>query len=1630
MKSILITLTLSVLLAGCGRMLKLNLAEGVKIGGKILPLQGMIVSSGHQFVSKAYASTCTDNVYARLYKINEDGKLAEEPIQSVLVKDDSSYLFEESSMALSPNVSYQVMIVGCDMVLSRPITDLNLQQDVTYLSTVVGEAVNAEGIGRVINQVTRIEIEALITATESSNLNDAFTKLSTDLTLKAAFVNVFQSQPDVLLQTLPTMTMIQIPSMVNEGMVNQLKLGAYHWNSSYTFAYEWYVDGVLKHIGNTWNYSPDGNGQGNYSIRYIVGWNNGSGRVDTSKPYLDGIVPVAVLDTIPAAAPDFSVAGNATVTSSRDLVLELQTGAGMAFCESFTDLALTEEFPSMPTNMSWFNISCDTPFLQNISYSLVSPGEGVKTLRLWAKDAAGTISPVPKTVTIHLDETSPVLAFNGLPGLIKGGASLSVSFSVTDSSATTAVLSYSTNGTTYTTLSSSTASPYSWSVPALNTSGVKLKLVATDLAGNSSELISSSFTIDSTAPASPVASLTSANPTNSTSVTFSLSNCTDVYEVSIGEGASPVDWESCNTNMSYNLTGSTQGARTLKIWARDAAGNMSSAGTLSLLYDSVSPLPPSATLATNNPTNLPAVSFTISDCTDRPKILINSGTAPTAGDAGWINCLTLVGGVLKSFSISNATETFHLWSKDLAENVSLTNTSISIRHDDTPPSSLEFIVAPKAEDPGVGHEFVGTSFVNTSAMVQDAHAGTKVRLKLANAATGECSLLEAEKNDVNWKNYNSGTSPVREIFSFNLSPGDGTKKVCLWSKDTAGNISSVISDDVEFRVGNIPQITSFVVKNGHVGSPRFGTTEFEAGETVSVSWTIDDLEGLDLNPVTLDYMTISSTVNVLTNYGSLSGNPTNYSHTYTFPAPTSGFFRLKLRAKDSAGNSSVAVISDSLNTDNWSIYAGSTDRGIGGGGKAALIQGYTNAGFQRFAINPKNNDIWVVDYGRGILKLDAVTGLVSMVIKNGTTNLGTSGTLDDNTLINVNGSMGFLFGHDGMLYLLAATGNAAGHSKIYKINPSNLYYELYAGGGNTSDSSDPLSLATLISPIALDEDLSLYVQVHCSPGTTISAANPHLMKLVKITQNSLTKKADVASHVAGDCSSETYTFGVDARTTRFAKPVYPIYGSLAVWDRGDKIVFSFYSSNTYKIIGGKLYSSNISAGSGSIYNKFDGKVYNSNGGLRNIDFNLSGNGGDTATTVIPGTQALNCTDDEISVSEACGAIGVAPYISETGTIFFMDGATLNNSRASRVRFIGDDLKVRTVMGSQPNNSHGLHKSIARAPFGGIYYKKASEPGQNKFPEGLYFVDHEGVTLNYIDPVSGMITRLLGNQSNIPVNSFTDIPMSRGVGLGQAYGAGSSGKSLMFDELGHPIMVSENRLLRIDENHELQSLQTGSTMWHIAAEGSPATSTYTYVTGGRQNLTGKSNKIFMMGGYNTASVSPGAKATLKILDFATNKVSTIIGGTAPDGVSAETTTPGSLQHLSLSGSCNTLVNCMIHYDRETDYLYFSEANRIRYIENVSTPASHRLRNLFSVASGTITNFIFTPSKDQIFYLQGGYLYCHNLTATSSWCNDSLLGPIAGLGAISNLANQMTWLDDRSLLISTFNGEIFRYNLPDN
>lgn len=101
---------------------------------------------------------------------------------------------------------------------------------------------------------------------------------------------------------------------------------------------------------------------------------------------------------------------------------------------------------------------------------------------------------------------------------------------------------------------------------------------------------------DATPAPAPSLALTSPQYTNTTAVTFTASSCTDTPSILINEGAQPASgdsgWQTCSTTanaITYTL-GTTQGLHTVKAWAKDVYGNVSSTSSdFSVYYDTVVP---------------------------------------------------------------------------------------------------------------------------------------------------------------------------------------------------------------------------------------------------------------------------------------------------------------------------------------------------------------------------------------------------------------------------------------------------------------------------------------------------------------------------------------------------------------------------------------------------------------------------------------------------------------------------------------------------------------------------------------------------------------------------------------------------------------------------------------------------------------------------------------------------------------------------------------------------------------------------------------------------------------------------------------------------------------------------------
>lgn len=178
----------------------------------------------------------------------------------------------------------------------------------------------------------------------------------------------------------------------------------------------------------------------------------------------------------------------------------------------------------------------------------------------------------------------------------------------------------------------------------------------------------------------------------------------------------------------------------------------------------------------------------------------------------------------------------------------------------------------------------------------------------------------------------------------------------------------------------------------------------------------------------------------------------------------------------------------------------------------------------------------------------------------------------------------------------------------------------------------------------------------------------------------------------------------------------------------------------------------------------------------------------------------------------------------------------------------------------------------------------------------------------------------------------------------------------------------------------------------------------------------------------------------LLDFTSNVITSIMGRLsgvlirdqaepAPAGISAHSA------HFWYR-CASTSLECFMSYSKGAtaaqDRIYFSEKNRLRYIQNPFNTSLSVLNNLFEFleTDKNVNNFIFREDGSQVFYLVQGELYCHDISSNKPWCNDTSLYPFREtMGSINACGNQLTWMNDDTLLISTCLGEVLKWTLPE-
>ncbi|GEM_PF-5248867 len=919
-----------------------------------------------------------------------------------------------------------------------------------------------------------------------------------------------------------------------------------------------------------------------------------------------------------------------------------------------------------------------------------------------------------------------------------------------------------------------------------------------------------------------------------------------------------------------------------------------------------------------------------------------------------------------------------------------------------------------------------------------------------------------------WRAWDSTSEQMS--LSFQVSPGDGAKKICTWAKDSLNRMAAAaLSESIVLETFNIPILSVFDV---YQGAP--GITSALAGQTVTIEWSASDFEGLHNKSISfaytldgskwLDVDTHQDTSDQasITWFGSNPAEATSLSGTYSFASPASDFFRVRGRVRDRAGNISISALSETFNTQNWQIYMGSRDRGDGGVGKAAALDAGWNTSM--FTIHPLTGDFYFIESEYGIRKLDIRTGLMSTVLKlydpvktptlkEEDVFLGTEDLSFDQALNHFTSLSVFDMAFDSKGYLYISYDIPLGHMYdgiVYRLDLEQRKIKRYMGGGTDLNSTDPLVKTAVSGTIVFDQDDNLYYWDTCVLPIQTKQSAKKLMKASRLSNGQAGPSTVV---FGGACSYANPVIGAAAATNNGGTPVYPMMTSVVPVPSQNTLYITGYGFLPIKIVNGVVYSTNLGTMNGGlqrlVYNSANGKLYGTSGGegILEITPYFAGNGNEVLSTYITHTYVDGCKNDGVLKTNACARVSQALRVDGEGTLFFADGPGINKGNSTRVRYVNRAGAVQTIAGSLPLFGTGFRKSLTRGDIKSIYYKK-SDLNLSYFPKGLYFMEPKGMVLGHVDPSTGVMNPIWGNQSAqavaVSTVGVTATSISPNISMGSPYN-NYNGNFLTFDENGLPWLRTMHNLTTVTSAGKIEYLQKSSTTtyFNMRADSATPSEINMMVDGGKTNLVVFDRKALLFGGYwesDINSVNYNTFNEMILLDFNTNIITSIMGRLsgvlikdqaepAPPGI------PASTAHFWYR-CASTSTECYMAFRKGAttpeDRVYFSEKNKLRYIQNPFNTSLSVLNDLleFPDADKNINNFIFKEDGSQVFYLAQGELYCHDISSGKTWCNDTSLYPFKqAMGPINACGNQLTWMSETSLLISTCRGEVFKWTLPD-
>lgn len=1188
-----------------------------------------------------------------------------------------------------------------------------------------------------------------------SSMNLAFSTLKSDANLKNRFEKSFGAQPDILLNAIPEILRMDIPVSYPEENSKALSVQAIHWSHNYNIAYEWKIGLTVLSNSPNFNFIPKANSQGLHTLEVYIGQKNAAGDFDFTKSYIRKLIPIEISNNVPPTPPPLTLLSS-EYTAADSVNLRLSTGAlidGVPYnCRSFSQLAVVEDiFPGLsaaPVLPSSYNFHCSSPGTQSITFNL-SGTEGVKLLRLWARDDSGTISSTSQDISITIDKTMPqpkLLSLNGGHNLM-GGTTVPISWNSVELHPATnsGALDYTLDGgQTWNSMATGlpTMGTYSWTVPHANSSQVKIRLRMSDLAGNIGTTESASFfSIDSLPPAAPVVSRLSGAFSNSRIVNL-IVGCTGDFagiflaQTSTLPSPTAIGWQICMPTMTYEVN-SGDGLKNIYVFAKDLAGNISASTNLSMTLDQTNPVISLNTLNSSQSFKggvSQNINWTISDInwgaqkidlsysTDggNTYALISSNVANT-GPYLWT--LPTINSTLVKVKVSGC---------DLAGNCSAAVSAGNLTIDSTGPKVTKLVL-----NNGVNSTSQSNILVNL-----DANDNLKV--------THFCLKLSSANPDITdgcWIPVNAtlpGVPPSANI-SFNnyyhqLGLSKGSYDVKGWARDEVGNISSNIGTAgqdryiINYDAGTPPAISKGYVSNRD--NPSFPISyqdsNINLGGSIFIKWNASDAEGLKTNPISIQYSTDDVNFYSVSGGSSLANGQNGscsvdagYTGCANIATPSGGYYIIRIIVEDNSGLKSFMSVNP-MNQSSIRIIAGNMDSGLDGSASSAIFNRYVSDSNGAY---PAKNKLVVSDDGRffyidplrGLLWIEPSTGLLKTFIKSTGTSTGDGGPVSSATL---NSAKGIALDHFNRLIIY--DGN-----KFRRVDLSTMMISTIIGGGAvTSPTSEILALDLKITGAYSDSGSSIITLPNGNIIFNVSGdANYYVYRDSdqKVSKFTLAGPG-VTGFPSGDWTGKTIgDLGIKYNPTTSAIELM-VQGIMWIFVGDSYFLHSRINPTTYQAEAPFdlpfNYNNFVIGMDGNLYSvPRYGYTFSKYNSALNTKSNVIGNGLSTFSPCVDGTLATSCS---VSISAA--------FVSKAGRIYFNDKGL--------IRTIDDSGKILTLFGQYASAGDGGLASAAR--FGSIRDIKFGDVGATN--NKLIVLDINASTFRELD-IGGAVQHVANTTSS-------------------------------------------------------------------------------------------------------------------------------------------------------------------------------------------------------------------------------------------------------------------------------------------